>query len=359
MLSACKEMDSEYKEFVVPDGHVYPQRADSLKVYSGINRLQLRWLKPKSPTVKYAMVYWNNYTDSMKVDWPSSADTVVADIPKLTENSYTVYIKNFDLQGNVSMPNEITGTPYGENYLVSALDRKIVTAERSETRVGQINWGVKTPDLVYNEVRYVTSDGSKKTLRANYDQNVLNLPDIKIGEFFEYRSLFLPQNGIDTVARNWKVSDKPFLYKLPRSKWTATSRGGNHNWGGSGGSPNYLFDGDTQTGWHSKPGTGLPQVLVVDMKESSVIDNIVITLTDRQDWRYLNKMEVYLSDTMLSAEEPTAAWGKPIATTTYDGSNPFKVQFEKAKTGRYLALVFPDSKVETYISFMELEAYGY
>lgn len=359
-MYSCKQMDSEYKDFIVPNGYVYPQKADSLVVYAGFNKLRLKWLKPKSPSVKYAMVYWNNYSDSLKVEWPANKDTIYVDITDLNETSYTLYVKNFDLKGNVSLPSEGTGTPYGVNYLISAADRTYNNALRNTSAVGTINWGVKTSDLVYTEVRYITTNGTKSTARINYDKDILNIPNIKPGELFEYRSVFLPKNGIDSIAREWKISEKPFLYKYPRNIWTVTARNGNHAWtDGGGGQPQLLFDGNTLTGWHSKVGTSLPQVIITDMKESLMIDNIIIVPPAQTTWRYLNKVALYLKDTPFDSEEPNTSWGIPTSTVTYNGETNFKIQLPEAQSGKYLALVFLDSKSNTYISFMELEVYGY
>jgi len=360
-LSACKEMDGEYKDFIVSNGYTYPQKADSLKIKPGYNRLLLKWQKPKSPTVKYAMVYWNNNADSVKVEWDQKEDSIYVNIPQLEETSYTFYIKNFDLDGNISLPVDITGTPYGDNYLASATDRNYTLAERSTDLVGTITWGAKTSDLVYTEVRYTSNDGTKKIKRVKFDEDVMTIPNIKAGEFFEYRSFFLPRNGIDTIAREWRTSENPFKYRLPRTDWSLTARNGNHDWGdGGGGQPALLIDGNMATGWHSRVGAGLPQVIVADMKKSVEMYGVTIYPPDRTSWRYMNKVDIYLSDTPLTAEEPNQSWGKPVASATYAGESGFNIPFDSVKKGQYLAVVFLNSTSgNTYISFMELEAYGY
>src|SRR5690606_9595974 len=96
LVSACKEMDSEYKDFVVPNGLPYPQKADSLKIFPGLNRMNLDWLRSKFRRVKYSVMYWNNYADSLKVEFPPHSDTVAVMKPDLSENSYFFYIKNDD-----------------------------------------------------------------------------------------------------------------------------------------------------------------------------------------------------------------------------------------------------------------------
>ncbi len=360
--SSCKEMDSTYKEFIVPNGLKYPQTPDSLKVYAGYNKLRLTWLAAKDPSIIRAEIYWNNYFDTLKADIPQGQDTISVDVDNLGEATYTFYVKTFDKDGNASIPSEVTGTSYGDNYVMSATDRTIASALRDANNYGTVTWNAKTTDLVYSEVRYTTSSGELKTMRIKAEESGLICPDIKPGEHFEYRSVFLPENGIDSVAREWVTYEKPFLYKYPRTGWTAESRNGNHNWGdGGGGQPALILDGNMATGWHSKVGTPLPQCVVVDMKQSLVVDNIIIYPPGTASWRYLNNMEIYVSDTPITPDAPQPSWGAPVAKVQYSGGDSFTINTPTAPVGRYMAIVFLDSKAapNTYMSFMELEVYGY
>lgn len=360
--SSCKEMDSTYKEFIVPNGLKYPQMPDSLKVYAGYNKLRLTWLAAKDPSIVRAEVYWNNYYDTLKVSGiQQDQELIVVDVPGLGEGTYTFYVKTFDKDGNASIPSEVTGTSYGDNYIMGAIDRTIASALRDADNKGTITWNTKTTDLVYSEVHYTVSSGQLRTVRIPADETSLTCPDIKQEEHFEFRSVFLPENGIDSVAREWITYEKPFLYKYPRTGWTAGARNGNHNWGDSGGQPARVLDGDMATGWHSRVGTPLPQCVVVDMKQSLVVDNIIIYPPATVSWRYLNNMEIYMSDTPITPDAPQPSWGEAVAQVQYPGGDRFSIDFPSAPAGRYMAIVFLDSAAapNTYISFMELEVYGY
>ena len=196
-------------------------------------------------------------------------------------------------------------TPYGDNYIISATDRTISSALRDDDYNGIITWNNKTKDLVYSEVRYKTSSGEEKIVRIQPDETILICPNIKPNEHFEYRSAFVPLQGIDTITREWRMYEKPFLYKYPRAGWSVAARNGNHPWGdGGGGEPELILDGNLATGWHSKVGSPLPQCIVVDMKQSLEIDNIIIYPPEPVNWRYLNNIEIYLSDVPINPDEP-------------------------------------------------------
>lgn len=357
---SCKSMDSTYEEFVVPNGLKYPQKPDSLKVFAGYNKLRLTWLQAKDPSIVRAEIYWNNYLDTLKVDIPANQEIITIDVPNLGENTYTFYVKTYDAEGNASIPSEVTGTAYGENYVVSATDRTVASATRNASNEGTIKWNARTSDLVYSEVRYVTGSGAQKTIRILPGESTLTCPDIKPGEKFEYRSVFLPSKGIDSVAREWITYENPFFYMYPRTGWVVESRNGNHPWGdGGGGTPDLILDGNIATGWHSRTGTDMPQCIAVDMQQPLSIHHITVYPPSNAGWRYLKNMSVYLSDTPITPDVPQPSWGEPVAKVLFPGGESITIDFPSVLTGRYLVILFLDSTSNTYISVMELEVYSY
>jgi hypothetical protein len=362
-FSSCKEQDSTYAEYIIPDGIVYPQRADSLRIYPGYNSVRLTWLKANDPKVIRAKVYWNSYTDSLDVNIPAGRDTVAVDISGLDENTYTFHVITLDADGNASIPVEITGTPYGEFYALQASSRNIAGAVRDGDYNGIITWEAKTGDLIYSEVRYTVSSGEKRTVRVLPNETVSTCPDAKPGEMFEYRSVFLPLNGINVVEKEWETYPYPFLYNCPRNEWTAESRNGNHNWGAFGGQPYLVFDGNMATGWHSNASSPLPQCLVADMKEPVAVHHIVLWSPPgnlANDWIYFKTIEVYLSDVPVAPDVYQDSWGDPAAVYEWPGGfDGITVEFDPGSRGQYMILYFPDSRSNTYISFAELEVYAY
>ena len=95
------------------------------------------------------------------------------------------------------------------------------------------------------------------------------------------------------------------------------------------------------------------------MKESLTIDNILIYPPKDLDWRYLKNIEIYISDMPLTPDKPQPSWGQPLIKTKYSGEYPFKLSLQTSTKGQYMAIVFLDSTNRPYISFMELEVYGY
>jgi hypothetical protein len=363
-FASCKDMDSTYKEFLVPDGLTYPQKPDSLKVYSGFNTLRLTWLKAKDPSVVRAEIYWNNYFDTLKIDNIPDNDTIVVDIPVNDENTYTFNVKTFDADGNVSIPAEASGAAYGDNYILGTNDRTFASALRDADYNGTITWNGRTTDLVYSEVRYTTSSGEKRIVRVAPEETILVCPDIKPGELFEYRSVFLPPKGVSVVEKEWVTYEYSFLYKYPRNTWTAEAKGGHHSWwdaGAGGGMPALMFDGTTTTGWHSNTGSAMPQCMIIDMKQSLPVYQIIMYPPANVDWCYWDDIDIYFSDTPIAPTVPQPSWGEPVARLKYPGpkGSTWTIEFPTVLSTQYVAIAFLHTTKDVYINIMEFEVIGY
>lgn len=71
---------------------------------------------------------------------------------------------------------------------------------------GTVTWYFASGDLVRSEIRYITNDGSLLVVETPSTNDIVELPDIKPGSVFEYRSLYIPEaEAIDTFATDWKT----------------------------------------------------------------------------------------------------------------------------------------------------------
>jgi hypothetical protein len=356
-------MDSMYREFIVPSGLKYPQKPDSLKIYAGLNKIRITWLKAKDPTVVRTEIYWNNYQDTLKIDITDTVGDIVAvDMPDLGENTYTFYLRTFDADNNASVTAEISGATYGENYIRSIADRAVVNAVRDSNNFGTIKWRPRTPDLLYSEIRYTTTANNTEVIRVSPAESITECPDVQPKTMFEYRSVFLPTRGIDTVEGKWITHEQPFFLKYARTDWTAAARNGHHNWtDGGGGAPSLIFDGNTATGWYSKADSALPQCLVVDMKRSLSVHHITLSPPNNPDWCYLDSIEIYCSNTPVTPDIKQDSWGEAIVGMKYPGpkGDSFSVEFPGMPSTQFVVLYFTSSLSDPHISLMEFEVFGF
>jgi hypothetical protein len=350
---SCKEMDDNYKEYVIPNGITYPQKADSLKIYSGFKKVKLEWFGAKDPKVVKAKIFWNNYTDSVEVVVPAKKDTVSYIIENLEENTYTFHVKTYDAKGNMSIPSEVTGSVYGDNYVLSLTDRSLINLVLDGTD-GTVNFGPAVANLVYTEVRYTTNAGTKTTLRIAPDVSSIVCPDAKRKELVEYRSVFYPPASIDTFYLDWNISSTPFLTKLPKIGWIAEASSAFIGWGdGGGGQPALIVDDNRNTGWHSGLGNSPPHWLMIDMLAPQEIVRVDSYLPSNAGWRYANNVQIFTSNA------PAETSWELATSCIFTAALNTVVDLPETKTGQYLILKFMDSKMYPYMNLFEVDVYGY
>lgn len=200
-FTACKDMDSTYAQYIVPNGITYPGKALNPIAYTGNSRVKIQWIKGADPSITYAQVFWNNYTDSLKVEIPKEGDTVTCFIGPLEENSYSFMIHTYDGKGNVSIPVEVIGTAYGNEYLQMLTNRGIKNAQTNSNSELILKWGLAdiANGAFATEVKFANAAGDSLVYRDLIESSEGKFADYKAGSEYLVRTLFLPDSlSVDT-----------------------------------------------------------------------------------------------------------------------------------------------------------------
>jgi len=340
-LSSCKDMDSIYQDYIVPNGHTYPGKALNPIVYAGKNRVKVSWLKGSDPKVVRARVYWNNYTDSTDVNVPADKDTISCIIEDLPENTYSFFIRTFDEKGNISIPVEVRGSSYGVKYEAGILNRAINNAILTETTV-KIEWGtIDTLSAYATEIRYTNATGEIQTLRTMSNEAVSTISDIKRGTTFSYRTLYVPNHlAIDTFYTGFLENKEYFLNK---SVWRIIGFSTQHS--GAANLASNVIDGNPATRWHTHAtASNFPHFVTVDMGIDRTITAFKIfratsddrafdtfqlfSSTDNANWIDLGvfRFNRFIDDGQYYAVPPTS--GRYFKFVGLSGPNKFMVTGE-------------------------------
>lgn len=325
-IVSCKDMDDTYREYIIPNGRVYPGIAKEPVVYAGRNRVQIQWLKGKDPTTVRAEVYWNNYTDTFRVDYSEyEDDTVRCIIPDLPENSYSFIIRSFNEAGDVSVPVEVIGWARGENYQSIITNRDLDDATLKDGQL-TIAWGVADSynGAIATEIEYTNTEDERVTVwnLIETSTDTITYTGYKIGTEFRYRTAFVSDSlVVDTFYTDWVVREG--VSKLPTTEWTitaSTTSGGDYVAASA-------IDGDTRTYWHSKirplP-TAYPHWLAIDMHQNyelgrielarpkdapgaTIYDFILQYSQDGENWNDVGTYRMEDVDDMQSFDIPNSA----------------------------------------------------
>jgi hypothetical protein len=290
-----------------------------------------------------------------------------------------------------------------EEYLNARTLRPVDAAmiHNDDLSKATITWGKVTDHLMWTKLRYTHADGTVEEVHLDNDQSTTLCENIKRGVKFQIRCAFKPPLTDEEFVTGWIDHESAFMVKYERNNWVVVPKGGNHPWGGDGigaqnvwdgGHPMLILDDDLTSGWHSQLSAALPQVLVIDMKESKAVSKVILYTKGDGYW---NNIELYLTNEAIPdyvshtinwdalpstrvsdyaswvnpmianirnkmSTFPAASWGSPIAKVQSKHYQVFPILLPKTVQGRFLVVMFPDNTLgwASYINVESVEVYS-
>lgn len=239
-IGACTKMD-DYKRKYEPNGAIsYPGKLDSVRVFSGRNRVLLTGLFTSDPKIVKYVVYWNSKQDSVEtqVTRTNGVDTAKLTIPNLPEGVMSFEIRTYDNKGNISIPVTIAANVYGELYQSSLLNRGIAKAEFQVDGSALIKWAdINADDGVLNmQIKY--TDAANKmhdtVITPQATGQSTSLPNYKAGTSITYRTAYKPnKTAIDIFYTDFQTqsvkAEVTSIYLSNTGPFTSSSSSG--RWG--------------------------------------------------------------------------------------------------------------------------------
>lgn len=358
-VTSCEDFMDIHKEYIEGGEIIYAPKPDSVNFIAGKGRVLFNCRTYNAPNVRSIDVYWNDGLDSLiiPVELKTGYDSISVILDNLEEKSYTFNIQATDNFGHKSLFMTDFGTSYGDTYQATLNDRLVESLTLSDQE-GTIKWYYAPQYLVRSEVRYVKKNGSQAIVKVPSTDDLVQLPDVKPGSTFEYRSLYIPEEvAIDTFATAWKEYETPFPaeYKYDRSSWEVLSVSDVST--SEGGGMAALIDGDLSTYWQSAYEGGdapLPHWAVIDMQTPKNISRV--ELYRRTGNKDTKSIELYVSD---HPDANAAGWIQ-IGTVVFEEGDSSSITIPGSidMKGRYLKLLLSDSNREPYTSVAEVYVYG-
>lgn len=191
-LWSCDKMDRTYSEFLESGQIIYNAKLDSVKTYSGRNRVLITWKPITDPRITKVKVLWSNNRESLEKPITSGNDTTLL-IENLTEGNYTFNFTTYDDAGNNSVKVEVLGVVYGELYESGLTLRQINNTSLNNNELTIKFNSTEQLDNYYNqEITYISSsDQAEKTISVPKDVSSIVIDDYS-GDKFTHRSVYLP-----------------------------------------------------------------------------------------------------------------------------------------------------------------------
>ncbi|MCC4213180.1 DUF4998 domain-containing protein [Leeuwenhoekiella parthenopeia] len=233
ILWSCSDQEyDDYKKFADGGEINYTEKVDSLKSFSGKNRIMLQGIINADPKITEFRVFWNDGRDSVSVPITRSGgvDTLEVTIADIPENIYNFQIRTYDAAGNKSLVSNVTGAVYGERYQNTLYNRPVLANDLVN---GTLTISYASMDLTTGVIgTEVLIDGASESIFIPIDSEEYNISDYVAGESYKYRTLFLPEEtAIDTFTTDY-VSYTPIAKPIlvnAAIPFKASSRSG--RWG--------------------------------------------------------------------------------------------------------------------------------
>lgn len=380
-FTSCKDQDDIYKEWVVPGGSIYPEKANGLTSVLGSGRVQLKWAAPKDPAVKRATISWDNGDKVKDVDYADfeGKDTVLVEIDGLREQSYTFTVTNYDAENHTSMKSEQTAAPYGQVWLSTHAERTIKSAEVPSGTNANISLGFGTNEMVATKFRYMNNNG-EWVVTDPVPSNVASVvfENAKVNRYYQISSGYCPSEGLDTIWNEWSKSPTPIAGRLESTDWEVTATGYNAASPPSKVLDNVITADNLNGAWVWNNGGKWPVVLQIDMKKDTyVITRLrVVNFLNSMGQRRLYNVAYFFGDEPFNMEpgstyqpvnvnpwpifsEPTFAKAKYSRTTTFWNGDAYHNENANNTQCRYIAMTMHNSRASTQIACQEVEVYGY
>ncbi len=223
ILASCENIKDTYEEFIKDGEIVYVAKADSIKVRSGKNRLELSWLLFSDPNVAKYKVFWNNKRDSVEsfVSRKSEIDTVRLMLDDMEEDIHHFSIFLYDKKGNSSIEATAIGKVYGDRYQSSLLNRIYKSVRRINSKDIVVEWMPADMDVIGVKSEFVDN---KNILHKHFSSNEVILDTIRnfpLEGVLSFQTAFLPEvTAIDTFYANCELIPAPFYeVRCDKSLW--------------------------------------------------------------------------------------------------------------------------------------------
>lgn len=202
---SCAKWD-EFKEYIKDGEVVYVGKLDSVKVFSGNERILVQAQVKPDPKIKKALMKWNDGKDSVILD--ITHNSVLEHYIPMAEGIVSLELFTIDDKGNRSVAVPAIGRAYGPRYSAGLSNKLIASATIDNDNKAIIDW--QEMDLsagpIGTQVQYESSTGTK-TILVPVDQLQTVISDLAATtKSVSYRTLFLPQKtSIDTFYTDFSA----------------------------------------------------------------------------------------------------------------------------------------------------------
>jgi hypothetical protein len=209
---SCSDMNEKSDEFLSKGSTVYAPKVDSVAAHSGFKKIELE-VFIKTQKIDVVKITWNNGQNEEEISVKNQPGVYKKVIEDVAEDNYVFYLVSLDSYGNKSLPFEVSGSAYGDQFKNQFKNRLITKTVRAGNLI-RISWGVAdiSKDPLYTEVVYTASDETEKIIQVPVSETTTEIPDLESGTSFKYRTAY-SLNVSDVITTDYKEFNDDLFFE--------------------------------------------------------------------------------------------------------------------------------------------------
>ena len=288
--TSCNDMDKIHQQYL--DGEIiYSGKLDTLLVRPGMYRAQLEAYTHLLGNSNKVIVEFDNRTEIYDIE-SDVQEIYSVIIENLDEDFYEFDVITQDQEGNLSIPQTVSGFAVGDNFVGDQPPREI-NDFTFETDGNYVNFfgNAESEFVIYTTLDYDNENNEVVRDTLFFEDNKVKLIDfLPLGNLTTQSYIQSGLRGIDTIAL------EPINYSLPNVPYSELSKEfiqiiempGDNNGQFDGANPQeFLFDGNgnwdgnNEQTYLSQPGD-IPHHFTIDLGVNTVLRKVKLEMPDAQ-----------------------------------------------------------------------------
>ena len=326
LATSCSDILDAHREWIEKGETIYVGKLDSLRVRSGMHRVEIVGDTRYIRTAVTCKVAWNEeerlFALSDIVAEDGKARIIIDDLER---GSYYFYVITYDDTGNRSLVSEVYGQVYGTEDLLVQSPVRIEDMVTLQDGTIELHWN--NADATYIVVTYETADGQAETITIEELNGVTVLDSWKKGGSISVQTVISKEDDLDPLVLDPVVYTFPEKgdYELDKSMFSVVSlptdivgnaygaKGVQGIWDGIWGGPtDPSGQGYNPNCYHSADGEGVPHHITFDIGVKAHLYKVWIAgRTDGVElrwnpkrWQLWGREDLNGAETMLPSADP-------------------------------------------------------
>ena len=302
IIIGCEDMDDIHSQYL--NGEIiYSGKLDTLLIRPGLYRAQLEGYTHLLGNSNKVIIEFDDRTEMFDIgdNLPEIFSVI---IENLDEDFYEFDVTTQDQEGNLSVPQTVSGYAVGDNFVNDQPPREI-NDFTFETDGNFVNFfgNAESEFVIYTTVDYENENGSVTRDTLFFEDNRIELINfLPQGNITTRAYIQSGLRGIDTVALqevDYSLPDVPYS-ELSKDFIQIVDMPGDNNGEYDGADPKqFLFDGDgswngnNQQTFFSQPGN-IPHHFTIDLGVNTVLRKVKLEMPDAQEFNNNNATRVQI-----------------------------------------------------------------